>query len=186
MLTERQLEILRQEAQNPISQFWGLFGLNTAANKLAAYNRRRQDEKRTKTGQVVDSSLAGIDQILQQLAGSRDDLFSIASNQALGKGASVLRSVAGMGGIAGSGLQALGGAQLASNVLAQLSRDIAKNQLQRTQLQSGLLGTKAGLATGWQDLLLRDWKQQEEGQGDNNLIPKLLYSIARSFIAGGA
>lgn len=186
MTPDQRNELLRRKAQLPIYQLFGLFGLNPYQHQLAYNERQQLQQKQDKTQQAVDSSIAGLDQLLQQMQQGRGDLFSLASSMALGKGASVLKSVAGTGGVAGSGLQVLGGSQLASSVLAQLANNIASNQLQRTQLQAGLLTGKAGLASG-QEQLLMGWDEltKKYGQQDQSFLPKLLYSIAKSFMSGG-
>ena len=179
-LQDRQLEMARRLSQLPIYQLYGLFGLNPYANMVKEADRRQLESKKEKAEQVVDSSIAGLDQLVQQLQEGQGNLFSLASSMALGQGASTLRSVAGMSGVSGSGLQALGGSQLASSVMAQLASSIAQNQLQRTQLQAGLLTGKAGLATRQEQLLFDQQAQKDQlRQQQSAQTAKFLATIAK-------
>ena len=172
---QKREEILKRKASLPIYQLFGLFGANPWQNQLEGMQRQ---DRRDQVSKTVDSATAGLDQLFAQLQkGGPTDLYNISSNLAMGKGSSMLRSAAGMSGLAGSGLQALGSSQLASSVLANLANQIASNQLQRTQLGASLLTGKAGLQTGLYGLDLQ--QQQLDAQGSQDFM-KTLLGIAKS------
>lgn len=171
-LTEERLKTL---ANLPYYQMLGIFGMNPWQNQL---NEMQHQDRRDQVGKAVDSASAGLDKLFAQLQkGGPTDLYNISSNLAMGKGSSMLRSAAGMSGLAGSGLQALGSSQLASSVLANLANQIAGNQLQRTQLGASLLTSKAGLQTGLYGL---DLQQQQLDAKRSQDFMKTLLGIAKA------
>jgi len=169
-----QEEFLQQRAKLPIYQLYGLLGLNPYEKQLEQFHM-------SQGRQALGEADQGLNALLEQLKKGKGDLFSLATNLSLGQGANALRATAGMGGIAGSGLQALGASQLTSSVLAQLARDIANNRLQRNQLMGSLYGARGNLALGGLGINL---KQQSQDSSDNSMLPELLFGITKKIFKG--